>query len=367
MEARNDTVPGWDARPYRPGDEVELAAFASQALGREVTPEGWMWRLKGAVSPVENVWVAASKDGGEIVGQYAGIPVRLKMGDNVRDAMVLADALITPDLRHGGALEHLEVRVHEAWAAPGVAAVLRLSNDLRDAQTSAPGWVRLFPLTELRLPLRLDVMAANSGKIPAPLLPPVRAIGSFVSRISRARWQRKTRRSAEVSIEEVTSTASLPVFDALWARLAGQYPNMVVRDGDWVRWRYLEAVGGYRYRVLLARTEKEPAGYLIYHVDMMGRGTGYIDDMFTAPENYNVARALLGTALDDLWRRKLGSVMATIVPIGSLDKLLRTIGFRQMRAESSVQILALDPALDLTALSRPGMWHLTGGDFSLIS
>ncbi len=366
MEVRNDTLPVWDVRPYRSGDEVELAALVSQALGREVTAEWWMWRLKGAASPVENVWVAVSKDGGEIVGQYAGIPVRLKLGDNLHDAMVSACALITPDLRHGGALAHLEATAHEAWAAAGVAAVLRLSNDQWDAHTSAPGWVRLFPLTSLRLPLRLDVMAANSGKVPALLLPPVRAIGALVSRSRRARWQRKTWRSAGVSIEEMTSTASLPAFDALWARLSGQYRNMLVRDGEWVRWRYLEAAG-YRYRVLLARTEKEPAGYLVYHVDVTGRSTGYIADMFTAPENHNVARALLGTALDDLWRRKVGCVVATTVPTSSLDRLFRTIGFRQVRAEGSVQVLPLDPALDLTALSTPRMWHLTGGDFSLIS
>jgi hypothetical protein len=354
-------------RPYRLGDEVELAALASQALGREVTAEWWMWKLKGAASPVENVWVGVSRDGGEIVGQYAGIPVRLKPGDNVRDAMVLAASLITPDLRHGEALAQLEAVAHDAWAAAGVAAVLQLSNQQSESRTTAPGWVRLFPLTSLRLPLRLDVMAANSGKVPAPFLPPVRAIGALVSRISRARWQRKTWRSAGVSIEEVTSIASLPAFDALWARLSGQYRDMIVRDGEWVRWRYLEAVGGNRYRVLLARTEKEPAGYLVYHIDGMGRGTSYIDDMFTAPENYNVARALLGTALDDLWRRKLGSVMAATAPTGSLDRLLRTIGFRQVHAEGSVQILSLDPAIELTALSSPRMWHLTGGDFSLIS
>ena len=119
--------------------------------------------------------------------------------------------------------------------------------------------------------------------------------------------------------------------------------------------------------MLLARFQGEPAGYLAYSVDMTpGKVKGYIADLFTAPDTLNVARALLGTALDDLWRRKAGSVMAAAPPGSSLDHILRTVGFRPMRAAFSTELVPLDPSLDVAALARRESWHLTAGDFDVV-
>ena len=225
MEGANQTQSGWDVRPYRSGDEVELAALFSRVFGKDVTPEWWLWKLKGLASPVENVWVAISKDDGRIIGQYAGIPVRLKVGDRLRDVMVSVDTMTSPDFRRMGVLTKLGAVAYEAWASAGIAAVLGLPNEQWGSRTSALGWVTLFPLAWLRLPLRLDVMAANSTRIPRPLLPVARSAGRFGSGYWRGRWQRKTSRSGGVSVEEITSTDMTPTLDALWDKAERALPQ----------------------------------------------------------------------------------------------------------------------------------------------
>lgn len=360
------TGPDWEVRPYRPGDEVELASLFSQVFSKEVTPEWWMWKLKGRASPVENVWLAVSRGDGRIIGQYAGIPARLKLGDAVQDIMVVVDTMTAPDFRRRGVLTELGAKTLATWAEAGLVAVLGLPNEQLGSRTQALGWVGLFPLEWLRMPTRLDVLAANSGKIPHLLLPAIKWAGAIGSRVLRRLWQRRTWRNSGVSIEEVTSSANTTAFDMLWANLSGCYRNLIVRDGEWVRWRYLDAVG-HRYRVLLARTDGELAGYLAYRVDASpGRAAGYIADIFTAPDAPNVARALLGTALDNLWQQKAGSVRATAVPGSTLHSLLSMVGFRPMSAAFGTMIIPFDPSLDVAKLSNGMSWHLTGGDFDVV-
>src|SRR5438876_9826222 len=86
-------TPEWRMRPYAPGDEVDLAGVFYEVFGKEVTPEWWVWKLKGKPSPVENVLVAVSEADGRAVAQHVGIPVRVKLGGEISDLMLCVDVM----------------------------------------------------------------------------------------------------------------------------------------------------------------------------------------------------------------------------------------------------------------------------------
>lgn len=357
----------WEVRAYRPGDEVQLADLFSQVFGKEVSSGWWLWKLKERPSPSENVLLAVTQEGGKerIVGQYAGIPIRVKLGDSVHDAMVSVDTMTSPDFRRRGILTKLGAIAYESWADAGVAAVLGLPNERWGSRTSALGWVKLFPLPWLRLPMRLDVMLAGSRRVPRMLKTAARGVGALVSRVIARRWQRHGMERQGIEIDEA-NVEMLSAFDTIWSKVSSHYEHSIVRDGEWVRWRYLE-VEGFRYTVLLARANGEPEGYIAYRVDASrGRPTGYIADLFAAPDAVAIPRVLLGRALGDLWARRVGSVMATALPGSSLDRLLKATGFKPMPAAFSTEMVPLDPSLDLAHLSEQGSWHLTAGDFDVV-
>ncbi len=364
VDRRADAGRGWYIRPYRESDEAQLVSLFASVFGRHRSVGWWRWKLKGLPAPVENVWVAVSETDGQVVGQYAGIPVRLQSRGVVRDVMVSVDTMTAPDFRRRGVLSALGTAAYASWAQAGVAAVLGLPNEQWGSRTVALGWVRLFPLAWMRVLLRWE-RVARSGRVPAAIRPGAVLLASLASRPRREVWRRHLARTAEgIEVREIKFAGA--EVDDIWSSVSPQYANLLVRDSKWVNWRYLQAHDG-AYKTLIAYAGGEPAGYLAYRWAEEGeRLTGYLADLFTAPGAKRVASALMLGALDDLWVRGAGAVLATASPGSALDGLLRLGGFRRGRGAFSFDMAPLDPRLDVAWLSKPQNWMLTGGDFDVV-
>ncbi|MGI8589145.1 MAG: GNAT family N-acetyltransferase, partial [Chloroflexia bacterium] len=148
MQPDHDEV---EIRPYRPGDEAALVALFAEVFGKPCSLEWWRWKLKGQPSPVENVWVATA--GERVVGQYAGIPVRVRAGGAVCPAMVSVDTMTSPDFRRRGILSRLGAAVYEAWATAGVVAVIGLPNEQWGSGRGGGGWGGVWDLSWVVFPL----------------------------------------------------------------------------------------------------------------------------------------------------------------------------------------------------------------------
>jgi hypothetical protein len=157
-------------------------------------------------------------------------------------------------------------------------------------------------------------------------------------------------------------------FDRLWSRLAAEYENAVVRDGEWVDWRFVRAAT-HHYRVLVAHKGSEPSGYIAYYLAEIGpRANGYIADLFLGRNDAATASALVRSALEDLSARGAGTVLATAHPGSALYGRLRRLGFLPTRRSTafSVEIAPLQPDIDPANLADPLTWHFTAGDSDVI-
>jgi hypothetical protein len=353
-------LPAWRIRPYAPGEEAGLVALFAQVFGRPITTEWWRWKLKGRPAPVENVWVAVAEADGRIVAQYAGIPARVLWAGQIRDVMVSVDTMTAPDFRRRGILTALGQAAYASWAAAGVSAVLGLPNQQWGSRTDALGWQRLFALGWLRYPLHVE--RALAARLPRALAGPAQALGGLGAAGGRAARRRGPRTGNDLQVEAPASATA--DFDQLWARLAPAYGRLLVRDRAWVDWRYFRAPH-QGYRVLFARSDGAPAGYLAYRY-APDSGAGFLADLFTAPAGGAAAQALLQAALDDLWARGATSARATAAPGSALEATLRGGGFRPAPGAFDFEVVPLDPALDLGVGAGPGDWLLSGGDFDVV-
>jgi predicted N-acetyltransferase YhbS len=360
------SAPDWDVRPYQPGDEEQLVALYARVFGRPRSLEFWRWKLKGRDAPFETVWVAAT-DKGQIIGQYGGIPLRVQLHGQVVPAVHAVEAMTDPEFRRKGMLTRLGSAAHQGWADAGQVVVLGLPNEQWGTRNRALGYVTLFPLAWLRFPLHIERVVAQRGRVPGPLAGPARAVSAVGGGVWRQMARRNLRRKqqgAALTVEAVTTPDR--AFDQLWQSLARHYAHFVVRDAAWVQWRYL-AAPEQDYRVLLARAEGLPVGYIAYRLVVAPeRVTGYIADLFLAPDAEAVAAALIEAALDDLSARGAGMVVASGVPGSALHRLLRGLRFLAVQLPFNFELVPLAPQVDPVALADPLAWHLTAGDFDVV-
>jgi hypothetical protein len=355
---------GWGLRPYEVGDERQLVELFAEVFGRPLEVEAWRWKLKGRRSPVENVWVATSDDDGRVIGQYAGIPIRLRLAGAERWAMQSVDTMVSPRFRRRGILTELGKATYASWARGGVAAVFGVPNQNWGTRTDALGLEPLFRLAWLRVPLHAGRAVARAWRAPRPLAAPLAALVDAGAAAWRAAARGFGRRTADLRVEPVGSGGA--DFDALWRRAASHLASGVVRDAEWVEWRYLRAPG-FGYTVQLARSAGEPAGYVAYRLATTGdRRTGIIADLFVAPGAPGVAGALLSSALADLLARGAETAQAAAPRDSWLHRTLRRAGFLARRDTSQVLLAPLSPEVDPASLRSSERWHLAAGDFDVV-
>jgi hypothetical protein len=358
---------GWHARLYEPGDVVGIVALYARVFGYERTPEWWRWKFKTFPSPVETTWVAVAETDGSIIGHYPGIPVRLKLGSEIRPAIVNLDVMTAPEFRRRGILLHLGEAANEHWRSCGYAAVVGLPNEQWGSRTQALGWTTIFPLNWLRFPLHIGRVISRPGRLPRPLSGPARLAGEAMARAwIRPRVKRLANEGTSDGLRITNVEAAGKEFDLLWEKLQVHYDNCVVRDAAYVQWRFVTA-HPIPYKVLLCSRADKPAGYIAYRTSgPRDTANGFIADLFTAPGDTSSANALLGAALTDTWSAGAGVAMVTAVPGSALYALLRSAGAMPVKAGFHYDLIPLDLDLNIESLASPQQWHAVGSDSDVV-
>lgn len=371
--------PDWHVRPFSPNDEDGLLALYQRAFRRPRDKRHWRWKLLGRKAPFNLMWVAvvhseseAEAQEAQVVGHYGGIPIRLKLGDQVFDAVHAVEAMTDPSFRRKGMLTALGGAAHSRWADEGQRVVTGLPNDQWGTRNRALGYLPVFPLSWLRFPLHMERALLKREALPLTF----RMGGYLPLLIGSAFWRAGARlinMKYGDSVQVELASADTDFFNGIWELCSRTWPNVQLRDSDWVRWRYMDAEPD-KYEVAVAHRDdregaKNAVGYVAYRVMEHGeRRNGYIADIFVARGDLDAAWRLVSYALSRLSEQGAGTVMTLAAPGSDLYSYLRKFGFMPTKAETSFsfEIVPLDRRFDVSANSNPADWHLTGGDFDVI-
>jgi hypothetical protein len=327
-----------------------LLTLYKEVFGRERSEEDFRWKLLGRASSVDTVWVAA--DGERIVGQHAGIPMMLKLGDRVVPAMHAVEAMTHADYRREGMLTVLGGALYGHWREQDIPLVMGLPHPGWGSRAFALGYREAFTLRWISKPL--DLVAILRNKLNSQYANAVKKDTTAIP-------------SRHYGLLDLTPRdAAGKEFDALWQTAGPRYHSAVVRDAAWVRWRYMDAPGT-PFTVLLASREGTPVGYIAYRVVTLGnRRIGRIADLFSSPDDQPSIRGLVRAATENMRARGADSAVALVAAGSTLYAHLRGQGFVLSRGEYKASFIPFSAEFPLEALNDPGRWLLTGGDFDVV-
>jgi hypothetical protein len=350
--AEGEALTTWHVRPYRVPDTPGLLTLYTEVFGRARTEEEFRWKLLSLESPVDTVWVAATAE--RIVGQHAGIPTWMKLGDSQVFAMQAVEAITHSAHRREGMLTKLGGGLYEHWRDRGVPLVIGLPHAGWGSRATALGYRQFLALKWMSRPLRPLAMLA------AKLKPVHDAAESISTRLGPLEELEQAGRTI------VQQQVAGRKFDELWGRVAPAYENCVVRDAAWVQWRYLD-VPDRAFVVLLAERGGAPAGYIAYRlVNTGGRLIGRVADIFSHPDDLETVHALVESAVTHMRRHGADSVATLVASGSSLYARLRRLGFVFARGEYEASCIPFSQLVGLERMNDPAKWLMTGGDFDVV-
>ncbi len=254
--------PVWTTRAYEPGDEAGILALRRVTFGdidqARLTPEVWRWQF--ADNPAGCAYIRLADHGGTIVGQYAAIPTRFRVGADRggnRTFAMSCDTMTHPAYQRQGMFVRLAQELYEDIATRlGVTTVWGFPNP-----ASYPGfrgklaWFDVHEFPTFVKPLQSSrVLARYLGS---------RALANAVGGAADGLFRLVTPR---VRAPRRCTVTPVGAFDGRFADLWDRHQTLAeviqVRDPAYLHWRY-RAAPVFGYEPFEVTVDGALGGYLV--------------------------------------------------------------------------------------------------------
>lgn len=354
-----DPTRRWQIRPVRAGDEPGIATLFQRTFRREQSPARYRWKvLERGAEGLECGWIAV--DGSRPVGHYGGTLLRFKLGETVVPVVHSVDAMTDPDYRRQGILTAIVARAHANWRDHGVPFVTGLPAGKWGSRRDHLGWQPLFSAPWSWRPLDPAALLTRRG-VPRALARAAHPPGALWNRLGN---HRLTRESGDRHVTPVTHPGD--ALDQLWARVGAAYDALVVRDREWLAYRYLGAPA-HDYHLLLAHDAAGPAGFLAYRLTgAPSHRSGWIMDLFAAPPDEATRAALLRTAVERMAAAGAQSVRMLLPGRTPAQSVLRRGLFIRARGAYDISVTSLREGSLPPLLQSPATYYTQLGDYDAL-
>lgn len=313
----------------------------------------WQWQYdENPNCPPEGpeIWVA--KEGSRVLGQYATMPIRLKVLDRTLRASWGMDVMVGPHLQRKG----IGSRLFLYWdkqveASLGLGLSVSSFTLFKKLDWEDVGPVPCYTaILEVR-----TLLARRVGALAASLLAPVAKL---------LLWLVFPRRATKKASHVVVQPAGQPFgedYDALWERVAPSYDFIAERKARYLEWKYRK-VPHVRYDIFEARCDGVLTGYIVLRAaERNGVKLALVVDLFADPDDKATVGKLLDHAFE--WARDSG---AARVQTFTFDRRLaaRLVSKGFLRIESPMQFCVRihSDRVDDSFFRDTSRWHVSFGD-----
>ena len=361
----------WILREYKEGDEEGIfdlcnAVYPEAQYDKESWMKWWHWQYKEIPFGSAKIWLADHD--GKIVGQYPLIPLQFKARDKLLTAYLSLDVMTHPEYRYQGMFSLLERHALKEAEKEGIHITIGFPNDASYPGHVKSGYFLVSFMIEMQKLLNLKktwFMLANllAGKIKSRLLSRVGAATVLASNLLFAKVLGIGHKTSDqrLTVSEVPSFDKR--FDDFWQVVAPEYDLTIVRNSDYLKWRY--STPGTDYFIYAAEKAGEICGYAILQfVERRGLKVGRIMDMVVGKDSPQSAPTLVSKAVERCRQEGMDLVTYSALKSRAYYSVFRKNGFITIPYLRGGRLCVYSVSPDITKgfLQDPRHWLIRTGD-----
>ena len=311
------------------------------------------WQFGDGFTDETQADLAVRVSDGEVAAIYATFPVPVTLGgERVLGAQSL-DTMTDAEHRGQGLFKALARSVYARCTAEGVRLVYGFPNgNSAHGFFNSLGWTEIAPVPFVVVAMRSRYLAAR-----------VPRVGRWLAALPDIPLRRRRAVAPEHAARMQPLERFGPEADALWAVVRRDIGVGVVRDADYLNWRFVRKPGE-AYRMVGYWEEERLVGFVIFTVkEKHGGRVGYVMEMLHAPGRGDAGRAMLDEAVNQIAAERADVCLAWTFGHAPNHAAYRHAGFRTLPErlrpiELHFGALVLDEA-QRTRIEDPAEWYLS--------
>jgi hypothetical protein len=311
---------------------------------KQLDRKRWSWLFRQNPETMDNAipaWVL--QDGKEVVGSISSIPLKVKVGDSVSTCSFGSDYFVDKNYLGLPALRLLKAMQKQY--------TVNIGANLSPSATKLFKKMGYADLTDNIKNLTAFFPTNNSGVVPIQS-----TVKFYILKIIRLLLCR--RKLVSMVTHTLPESAQL-----LWEGIERRLPVTVVKDRDYLKWRYEQCPSvEYRFVVLKRKQQIVALAVLALQSGNEGEKRGLIADILVDPNDFFVAIGIIKASLEFFEAEGCTSCFTHLLN----DRMLRyfkLMGFSVSKSDLGLMVLL--PKLnneDLQDLINPGEWSFWIGD-----
>ena len=346
-------------RKGRQDDLPRISEFRKKHFGHSLVrsheTEYYRWKCYGNPVLAGEMWLA--EDGGRLVGIKNVTPKPMKVLGEVMPVAETGDTFTHPDYQGRGIFTRLFQAAREKGMDRAIGLIYGTPN-----RNSLPGYMRRLNYAQVPISVRslakpLFPRQILKKMLPVPFLaylvsPALEVFSRMMFAVGKA--------SAGRNGIHVSEAPSFPDdTDDLWEEVSGQYDVSLVRNREYLEWRYV--ANPDTYSILIARDQRDALmGFMVtktgFEEDV---ALGYVVDFLVPEGRTDILTTLLTVALDRFYQQRVSSVAVWSIKGSHAGSVFRRFGFIP-RAKNPLLCYQNEVGRELT--SKTYKWHLAMGD-----
>jgi hypothetical protein len=360
-----------DIRNCEAKDEVPLAILLSNnfpdAPDAEAIHKTWLWQFRNAFS--RNSGIAVAQKGEDIVAQYAVMWFPMSCQGKAIEGAISTATVTDKSVRRKGLFTRLALKVYQDISAEGAKIVYGFPNSQSiKGFINSLDWFRVTSFPAYIKPIDLSAFTMKIiGRNAFSRM--TGGAGNLFFRLIIRILRRRDRTSA-LTLKRVREIPD--GIDTLWATTAIAEKIALIRDRNYLSWRYLKKPF-FIYNIYIAVSKNEnPRGYVITHTaEKFGMKILFVMELVAEKDDPAVCSVLLDELNHIAQREGCSAISCLVTPDDHNRSMYIREGFFPVPQFLFPQDIfwcakVISPDVDRVYVRDKKNWYISWGDLDVV-